>query len=204
MIESIEKFFIGNWDKCLTILCSAIAVIVSIYTNLKMEKTQKQDMQDAVFEDIKRLLECKCNYFVSESKIIECYQEVMSISIDDEDKIKRNVYRWFGKKKYKQLQEILDLCQMARNIDGDIGEIFNALESDNPEKYSELQNILIKQEEYTYEQLPEENKKFLADLPHVGKENNYPEKSQELNNLDKQIRKKIDLLKNSLEKIMKR
>ena len=101
------------------------------------------------------LLKCKCNYFVAESKVMGCRPEAMIISTDDEDKIKRNVYRWFGKKKYKQLCEILDLYQRARDIDDDIDKIFNNLKFENPEEYCELQNILVNQEEYTYERLPE-------------------------------------------------
>lgn len=202
-------FFVENCCDILSLTISMCALVASIYANHRVNAIHRQDKQEPLYEDVKRLLAYKRDYHSAERKAMGCYPEVQRVSAEDEGRIKREVCRYFGKEECKQLCEILCLCDKAKNIDSDIGILFGLIKESDPKKYTDLGEILRQQ--YC---VPEPDQESISDflstlsVPYYklseeddGKAYDYIELNHSLEILDKQITEQTEKLKSKLKKI---
>ena len=96
------EFLRQHWIDVLSLLAAIGAVVAAMYANHRVNVIHQQDMQEPLYADMRRLLNYKCDYHSAEQRAIDCYNEVPSVSADEEEAIKRKVYRFFGKIEYNQ------------------------------------------------------------------------------------------------------
>lgn len=210
----MKEFFMQNWDDILSLLFSAGALIAAAYANHRVNVIHRQDVQEPLYADVKRLLDYKCDYYSSEKKVMDCYIAVPQVSKNEEDKIKRKVHRYFGKDQYDQLCEILNLCTEAQAVNFDMGILFDLIREGEPEKYTKLRKTFEYQENMMSESDQKEIQAFLitVSIPFYqlweeepGKTYDYLELSKSLESLSKQILERREKLDDSLrELLMKR
>lgn len=134
------EFLWQHWIDILSLLAAIGAVVAAMYANHRVNVIHRQDMQEPLYADMRRLLNYKCDYHSAEQRAIDCYNAVPSVSADEEEAIKRKVYRFFGEIEYKQLCRILALSSQARDIDFDIGILFDLIKA----KTSEIREHYIR------------------------------------------------------------
>lgn len=136
---AIGEFFVAEWDSIIPIIISLIALGVSIYANYRVGKTRRQEHQEPLYNNLRQLLEVRCNYFSGADIIKGCYSKSSKFSKDEEESIKRQTARYFGKNEYNQLCEILKLCQEAKKYDTNLRIAFNQIKLNNPRLYQQLE-----------------------------------------------------------------
>ena len=68
----------------------------------------KQEKQEQVYQEIKRLIDSYCDYFTLDRMILYDSTAVQNMNQDEEEQIVRAVFRYFGSKAGKELKQILD------------------------------------------------------------------------------------------------
>lgn len=207
----MKNFLMQNWANILSSASSVCAIIVSICANCRVKAIHRQDKQEPLCSDIKRLLDYKCDYHSAEQKIIDCYKEVPCVSKEEEKEIKQKVHRYFGKKEYKELCEILNLCSEARNIDSDMFTLFDLIKSGEQQKFDKLRETLLKQDCEISEQEKKEEYIFLKTISVSNykitencteKSYDYLELSENLEKLNKDIQNKRENFERDLDKVL--
>ena len=127
------------FDTAVQVIPIVISILAFVKSN-KVETIQKQEKQERVHTDLNRLLEARSNFFSTENEIIGCSLDVPKVSREEEDKIKREVFRYFGKKEYTQLCEILSLCEETTEINESLRILFETIRSQ--EEYEKIKEAL--------------------------------------------------------------
>ena len=205
------EFLRQHWIDVLSLLAAIGAVVAAMYANHRVNVIHQQDMQEPLYADMRRLLNYKCDYHSAEQRAIDCYNAVPSVSADEEEAIKRKVYRFFGEIEYKQLCRILALSSQARDIDFDIGILFDLIKESEPEKYIKLQEILVRREYMMSNSGQKDVQKFLSTIiipfyqfnpEEPGKSYDYLELSKSLELIDRQIRDQRKSLNKEVEELL--
>lgn len=186
MIQCLED----NWNNILSLVISGAALGTSIYANHRVNSLKRQEMQEPLYKELKVLLSYKCDYFSSEQKLIDCYTKSSPINKEEENRIKREVFRYFGADKYRQLCAILDLCEKAKNIDSDLGILFELIKKSNPQQYSQLKEfLLLEYSDHINEQDYKNYQNFLStiSIPYYKLNDNDPGKAYDYLTLNSQL-----------------
>lgn len=212
MKEKVIQFCLNNWNDILSAILSIAALATAIYANYRVNIIRQQEMQEPLYKDLQKLLKYKCDYFSSEQTVMGCCVDVARINKDEEDAIKRKVSRYFGTDEYNQLCTILDLCKKAEHINFDLGILFDLIKDGEPEKYSQLRDVLFSESSpHISEEEHEKNQQYLSTISiqyykfseeDPGNAYDYLELNAELESLNTEIKKKIDILDNKLTGIM--
>ena len=144
---------------------------------------------------------------------MNCYCPAPNVSLDDEKAIVRRVYRFFGRREYRMLCDILRLCDVAKRLDMDIGTLFGMIKEAEPERYAKLCSVLADQCNDLSEQKEKENAEYLSTIsvrPYnnskgkPGKTYDYSELSGKRDELNLEIMKKRKALEKCLDKALKK
>lgn len=158
------EFFTEHWSDIISLTFAAISIVLSICSIHRTNTLERHANQDSVYADLQRLLNHKCDFFSSEQKAMNCYCPAPNVSLDDEKMIVRRVHRYFGCREYRMLCDILKSCYVAKQLDIEIGTLFEMIKESEPEKYAKLSTALSARYGRLSERETRENNEFLSSI----------------------------------------
>lgn len=204
-------FLAKNWSDILSLLLSAGALITAVCANHRSNSIHRHDIQEPLYNDIKRLLDYKCDFYSAERSVRGYSTPIPCVPEDEKSAIKRKVYRYFWKSVYEQLCSILDLCAEAESINWDMKILFDLIKNSDPEKYNKLKEIFYQQEDLMSESEELNAQAFLStiSIPFYqfieevpGKPYDYLELNASLEELSKKIREERKSFEDRVEEIL--
>ena len=132
-----------QWVGVIGILISILSLVLSIHSIRRATKMRNQQEQERLLEEIKNLLDIKKTR--SESAIMKLVYEDVIITgcINNEERIKRETNRYFGRVCYWQLQKIIHLYEEAQVCNFELSDLFDKLSNSAPDTFASLKEALI-------------------------------------------------------------
>ena len=132
-----------QWVGVIGTLISLFSLALSVHSIRRATKMRNQQEQERLLEEIKKLLEIKKTR--SESAIKKfVYEEVQTTGcINNEERIKRETNRYFGRVCYVQLQNIIQLYEKAHTYNFELFDLFDKLSNSAPDTFVSLKEALI-------------------------------------------------------------
>ncbi|MFR7990062.1 MAG: hypothetical protein ACLU5F_05655 [Anaerovoracaceae bacterium] len=168
----------------------------------------KQEKQEQVYQEIKRLIDSYCDYFTLDRMILYDSTAVQNMNQNEEEQIVRAVFRYFGSKAGKELKQILDWCKQAQQNDYEMRILLNLLKEAEPAKYDRLRDVLVSE---CSEHTNDDNQRFLSTIQVLGyricdedrgKDYNYCELKGKTDSLYMKANKAWEELDTKLKKMM--
>lgn len=144
--DAVFNFIYNNLSNIISLFVSMGALLISIISYIRGNKIRNQNEQEHIYSDIRKLIESRNDFYSSEKRIIGDTTHCGITSIDEEE-IKRKTNRFFGRREYQLLCKLLRKMKRAKEIDSDIGMLFELIRQSDEDTYSKLQDILT--DEYT-------------------------------------------------------
>lgn len=164
LLTKIWGFACKNWCDILSLIFSVTSIAFSIISYRRTNEMRNQSEQEPLCKDITKLIEARSNFYSSEEKIIGVMQ-YPTISGDEEEQIKRRTKRFFGKCEYNLLCNLLKKAKNAKEIDADIGILFDLIQEANPDSYEKLRDALMSENENGLDDsVYEDNKTFFRTI----------------------------------------
>ena len=203
-----------DWTDILPIALSVVSMLLSGYSIFRTNVLSRYPEQEPLYSDIMILLKQNMNYNSTIDKIFGIDSYTGSTKKLSPNEITCKVRRYFGRKEYKLLCDILELCNRANIADSTMYTLFSTIESGDPDKYQEICNAIIAEnDDELTEQEYNKAAAYLNKIKIYIKEEydgvewvkyDYREIEKTISMLSKQIDEKVKVLKKSLEKKLMR
>ena len=193
----------GDWLAIVSLVVSVIATVFSIYATHRANVIHCHPQQEALYSDIINLLNRNMGYSSSLEKVIRIATYSGYYKDTSADEIKMKVRRYFGKKVYNQLCNILELCDRANAADSSMYELLSIYEHTQPDEYAKIREaIMTENNEHATDQELKEATDFLDNVGLCGEleQYDYREIENTISVLSNQIDEKVKVLKKLLAK----
>lgn len=132
-----------QWLGIIGILISLVSLILSIYSIHRATTMRNQQEQERLLEEIKTLLDIKKARSESAIKKLAYGDVITTGCISNEERIKRETNRYFGRVCYVQLQNIIQLYEKAHTYNFELFDLLDKLSNSAPDIFASLKEALI-------------------------------------------------------------